>query len=159
MNNNHFLEWPFFDDSHRRLAGELQAWVHTHRHTLEADGVDEKQAVRSIAQCLGADGWLRYLLPAARGGPHAKLDVRSLCVVRDVLARCSGLADCTFAMQGLGAVPLVLFGSAAQQERTCRASPMAHASRDFVCRNQGPVQMFRPCKPARGTTKVLASTF
>ncbi len=85
MNNNHFLEWPFFDDSHRRLAGELQAWVHTHRHTLEADGVDEKQAVRS------------------------------LCVVRDVLARCSGLADCTFAMQGLDAVPLVLFGSAAQQ--------------------------------------------
>ena len=43
------------------------------------------------------------------------MDVRSLCVARDVLARCSGLADCTFAMQVLGAIPLVLFGSAAQQ--------------------------------------------
>jgi acyl-CoA dehydrogenase len=115
MNDNQFLEWPFFDDSHRRLAGALEAWVNTHRHTLQAEGADEAPAVRAIARLLGDGGWLRYLLPASLGGPHARVDVRSLCVARDVLARCSGLADCTFAMQVLGAVPLVLSGSAAQQ--------------------------------------------
>ena len=115
MNLNQFLEWPFFDDSHRRLAGELEAWVASHHKTLEAEGVEETQAVRTIAKLLGDGGWLRYLLPHTLGGPHAKVDVRSLCIARDVLARCSGIADCTFAMQGLGAVPIVLFGSPAQQ--------------------------------------------
>lgn len=112
MNDNPFLEWPFFDASHRRLAGELETWVNTHRHALEAEGMDEAQAVRAIARLLGDGGWLRYVQPATHG---TRVDVRSLCVIRDVLARCSGLADCTFAMQGLGAVPIVLFGSAAQQ--------------------------------------------
>jgi acyl-CoA dehydrogenase len=115
MINNHFLEWPFFDESHRRLASELEAWVASHQKTLEAEGVEETQAVRHIARLLGDGGWLQYLLPISLGGPHAKVDVRSLCVARDVLARCSGIADCTFAMQGLGAVPIVLFGSAVQQ--------------------------------------------
>jgi acyl-CoA dehydrogenase len=115
MNLNQFLEWPFFDDSHRRLANELDAWVTAHHKTLEAEGVEETQAVRDIARLLGKDGWLRYLLPNTLGGPHAKVDVRSLCIARDVLARCSGIADCTFAMQGLGAVPIVLFGSAVLQ--------------------------------------------
>lgn len=112
--NNAFLEWPFFDDAHRRLAAELEAWAGDHHAALEAEGIEEKQAVRDIARLLGDGGWLRYVLPASLGGPHAKVDVRSLCIVRDVLARTSGLADCTFAMQGLGAVPIVLFGSAAQ---------------------------------------------
>ena len=113
--NNAFLEWPFFDASHRRLASDLEAWVNTHRIALEAEGADEMTAVRAIAKLLGEGGWLRYLLPQSLGGPHPRVDVRSLCIARDVLARCSGLADCTFAMQGLGAVPIVLFGTAAQQ--------------------------------------------
>ncbi len=113
--DNPFLEWPFFDDAHQRLAGELEAWVASNHQALEASGVEEKQAVRDIARLLGEGGWLRYLLPASLGGPRDKVDVRSLCIARDVLARCSGLADCTFAMQGLGGVPIVLFGTAAQQ--------------------------------------------
>ncbi|HTE15859.1 MAG TPA: acyl-CoA dehydrogenase family protein [Burkholderiales bacterium] len=117
--NNAFLEWPFFDDTHRRLAAELEAWVEAHHKVLEAEGVEETAAVRAIARLLGEGGWLRYLLPATLGGPRicepSRVDVRSLCIARDVLARCSGIADCTFAMQGLGAVPIVLFGTAAQQ--------------------------------------------
>ncbi len=113
--NNAFLEWPFFEDSHRRLASDLEAWVNTHHEALAAEGIDEITAVRAIAKRLGDGGWLRYLLPQSLGGPHARVDVRSLCIARDVIARCSGLADCTFAMQGLGAVPIVLFGSATQQ--------------------------------------------
>ncbi len=112
---NTFLEWPFFDDAHRRMAGELAAWVHTHGAALECEGVSERESVRALARLLGEGGWLRYLLPAALGGPRDKVDVRSLCIARDLLARDSGLADCTFAMQGLGGVPIVLFGTPAQQ--------------------------------------------
>lgn len=113
--SNQFLEWPFFDDSHRRMAGEFEAWVQAHHAALESEVTDEREAVRAQARLLGTDGWLRYLLPAALGGPREKVDVRSLCLARDVLARVSGLADCTFAMQGLAAVPIVLFGTPAQQ--------------------------------------------
>jgi acyl-CoA dehydrogenase len=46
---------------------------------------------------------------------HAQLDVRSLCLIRETLARYSGLADFVFAMQGLGSGTVTLFGTAAQQ--------------------------------------------
>src|SRR5438477_8045089 len=46
-----------------------------------------------------------------------EIDVRSLCIVRETLARASGLADFAFAMQGLGSGPIALFGSAAQRAR------------------------------------------
>jgi len=112
---NTFLEWPFFDDAHRRMAGELAAWMQTHRAALECEGANEHESVRALARLLGEGGWLRYLLPAALGGQRDKVDVRSLCIARDLLAQDSGLADCTLAMQGLGGVPIVLFGTAAQQ--------------------------------------------
>ena len=83
--------------------------------TLECEGANEHESVRALARLLGEGGWLRYLLPAALGGPRDKVDVRSLCIARDLLARESGLADCTLAMQGLGGVPIVLFGTPAQQ--------------------------------------------
>ena len=112
---NTFLEWPFFDDAHRRMAGDLAAWMQTRHAALACAGMNEQEAVRQLARLLGEGGWLRYLLPAALGGPRDKVDVRSLCIARDLLARDSGLADCTLAMQGLGGVPIVLFGTAAQQ--------------------------------------------
>jgi len=112
---NSYLEWPFFDDAHRRMAGELAAWMQSHHTALGCEGVNEHTAVRALARLLGDGGWLNYLLPAALGGARDKVDVRSLCIARDLLARDSGLADCTLAMQGLGGVPLVLFGTAAQQ--------------------------------------------
>lgn len=112
---NQFLEWPFFDDAHRDFAARFEAWVAAHHDALECTGKSEADAVRAQARSLGAGGWLKALLPAALGGPREKVDVRTLCLARDILARTSGLADCTFAMQGLGAVPIVLFGTPAQQ--------------------------------------------
>src|SRR5437667_6800841 len=43
--------------------------------------------------------------------PKGKIDVRSLCLIREALARRSGLADFAFAMQGLGSGAISLFGS------------------------------------------------
>jgi acyl-CoA dehydrogenase len=108
-----FLEWPFFDDGHRRLAEELEAWCG--RELSDEKPGDVDAACRDLVKRLGAGGWLRYCVPAAFGGVHDNFDVRSLCLIRETLARHSGLADFAFAMQGLGSGTISLFGNEAQK--------------------------------------------
>ncbi|MBV8652484.1 MAG: acyl-CoA dehydrogenase family protein, partial [Alphaproteobacteria bacterium] len=71
---------------------------------------------RRFVEMLGDAGWLRYSVPKAYGGLNEKLDVRSLCLVRETLARISGLADFAFAMQGLGSASIALYGSDALKQ-------------------------------------------
>ena len=59
---------------------------------------------------LAEGGWLDHVVPVAFGGARPGLDVRSLCLIRETLARHEGLADFSFAMQGLGSGPITLFG-------------------------------------------------
>jgi acyl-CoA dehydrogenase len=119
-----FLDWPFFEEEHRTLACELDAWVATElpqgsrNSNLEPrNSQDVDASCRDIVRRLGAGGWLRYAVTAPYGGAFDRLDVRSLCLARETLARASGLADFTFAMQGLGSGPIALFGSEAQKRR------------------------------------------
>lgn len=112
-----FLEWPFFEEGHRRLACELDEWA---AGELDSDAHDEEAvdaACRALVRRLGAAGWLRYAVIAPYGGAFDALDVRSLCIARETLARVSGLADFAFAMQGLGSGPISLFGSDGQKRR------------------------------------------
>jgi acyl-CoA dehydrogenase len=114
MADRTFLSWPFFEDRHRELAGALEAWCVSH---LPTDHNDVDRACRSLVARLGSDGWLKH--SGADAGE--KLDVRSLCLIRETLARHDGLADFSFAMQGLGMGPVTLFGSPSQRrwlERT-----------------------------------------
>ncbi|MGH7445712.1 MAG: acyl-CoA dehydrogenase family protein, partial [Longimicrobiales bacterium] len=64
---------------------------------------------------LGDGGWLRYVVPAAHGGAYDRLDVRSICLIRETLAYHAGLADFAFAMQGLGTAAITEFGTDAQR--------------------------------------------
>ncbi|HEU4631579.1 MAG TPA: acyl-CoA dehydrogenase family protein [Gemmatimonadaceae bacterium] len=109
------LAWPFFDDVHRALAGGLRPWAE--RALADVSGADVDAACRTIVRRLGEGGWLRHTVPAAHGGVHERLDLRALCLARETLAHVSGLADFAFAMQGLGAGPVSLFGSEALQAR------------------------------------------
>jgi acyl-CoA dehydrogenase len=104
-----FLDWPFFDDSHRALAEELERWCEVNLTDDEPGDVD--QACRDLVRKLGDGGWLRHCIPDAAG----RLDVRSLALIRETLARHSGLADFAFAMQGLGSGTISLFGSEEQK--------------------------------------------
>jgi acyl-CoA dehydrogenase len=117
MADRTFLAWPFFDDAHRALAGKLDAWtareIAPHEH--EESDVDALSA--RFVRMLGDAGWLKYAVPKAYGGHFDKLDVRSLCLIRETLARTSGLADFAFAMQGLGSASIALFGSDALQRK------------------------------------------
>ena len=104
-----FLDWPFFDERHRALAERLEEWCAAELPDDERDDVDS--ACRSLVRRLGAAGWLRHCVPDAEG----RLDVRTLCLIRETLARHSGLADFAFAMQGLGSGTISLFGTDAQK--------------------------------------------
>jgi acyl-CoA dehydrogenase len=103
------LNWPFFTDAHRAYARELSAFAAAHLHKLPHDDVDE--ACRARVKALGEAGFLRATVPAAFGGLHAQLDVRTLCLSREILGFYDGLADFSFAMQGLGTGSITLFGS------------------------------------------------
>ncbi len=111
-----FHNWPFFDDEHRRLAAEIGAWAEAEVGLREDGAHDVEQLTRDFARALGDAGWLRYSVPAAYGGAREKLDVRSICLIRETLARYSGIADVAFAMQGLGSGSITLAGSKALKD-------------------------------------------
>ena len=109
-----FLDWPFFEDRHRALAEALEVWCAAN---LPVDHTDVDAACRGLVAMLGQGGWLRH----TAAGEGARLDVRTLCLIRETLARYDGLADFAFAMQGLGMGPVTLFGTGDQRrwlERT-----------------------------------------
>jgi acyl-CoA dehydrogenase len=111
MPDRSFLNWPFFEERHRLLATAIEAWCQSNLRVAH-DDVDT--ACRELVAKLGQDGWLKpSAIDADLGGT---LDVRTLCLIRETLARHDGLADFAFAMQGLGAGAISLFGSAAQQQ-------------------------------------------
>jgi alkylation response protein AidB-like acyl-CoA dehydrogenase len=110
------LEWPFFDDVHRTLGSDVAAWAKQNLWTApESD--DVHAACRALVRQLGAAGWLEYVVPKEYGGVRPEIDARSLCLIRESLARASALADFSFAMQGLGTGPITLFGSEALKRR------------------------------------------
>jgi len=111
-----YLDWPFFDDAHRRLAQELEAWIPS--NTGGDHPADVDAACRNLVKRLGRDGWLRYAVGGtANGGRFDAIDTRSICLLRETLARHSGLADFAFAMQGLGSGALTLHGTPEQRQR------------------------------------------
>lgn len=106
-----FLDWPFFDESHRDFAARLEAWAAANLADVPHGDVDA--TCRDLVRRLGADGWLA----AAVAGDAETLDMRRICLAREILARHAGLADFAFAMQGLGTASVALFGSPALRER------------------------------------------
>lgn len=111
MPDRDFLAWPFFDDGHRAWAARVEPWAAAHAEAL-SDEHDVDGSTRSLTAALGAAGLLQAAVPE-----DGRLDVRRLCLARDILARYSGLADFAFAMAGLGTGPITLFGSDALKHR------------------------------------------
>ncbi|MCV2868494.1 acyl-CoA dehydrogenase family protein [Defluviimonas sp. WL0002] len=108
MSDRSFLDWPFFEARHRDLAARLEDWCRGH---LPVNHDDVDAACRGLVASLGASGWL----VATGAGEGERLDIRTLCLIRETLARHDGLADFCFAMQGLGMGAVSLFGSEPQR--------------------------------------------
>jgi acyl-CoA dehydrogenase len=114
MADKSFLDWPFFEDCHKSLAERLDDWAAAELPSIvDAPGAHENvdETCRALVRALGQGGWLKYCAPQEFGGALKSLDVRSLSIIRETLARHSGLADFAFAMQGLGSGAISTFGS------------------------------------------------
>ena len=101
-----WLQWPFLEERHRALEREIEAWAQ--RHVADEDG-DLDAACRRLVKALGTGGWLDHCV--------GTIDTRAVCIVRETLARHSGLADFAFAMQGLGSGAISLAGTEEQKRR------------------------------------------
>ena len=100
------LSWPFFEPRHRELAERLQRMEIKDSHDLPVD-----DACRELVGRLGKEGLLKLCVADGDSRP----DVRTLALVREMLAYRSGLADFAFAMQGLGSGAISLFGTIEQK--------------------------------------------
>jgi acyl-CoA dehydrogenase len=108
MADQSYLSWPFFEERHRELSAALHGWC---KSNLPADHGDVDEACRALVQRLGEAGWLRH----TSAGDGEKLDVRTLCIIRETIAQYDGLAEFAFAMQGLGMGAVTLFGTPEQR--------------------------------------------
>ena len=110
-----YLEWPFLEPRHAKLARELDAWAS--RHVSGEHGDDLDAECRSLVRALGEGGWLKHAVALEGEDAGGRIDTRALCLMRETLARHSGLADFAFGMQGLGSGAISIAGSAEQRQR------------------------------------------
>src|SRR5258707_8676649 len=120
MTSSSHLDWPFLEPRHKTLATELDRWAgrvlsdELQDHSVRA--VDD--ACLKLVRQLGEGGWLKYAIGGAGYGASADtIDTRAVCLIRETLARHSGLADFAFAMQGLGSGAISIFGTQEQRQR------------------------------------------
>ena len=90
------IELPFFSSEHRSLVQSVGQFVarEIEPHAGVEDDVDG--LARHFVGLLAGAGLLSYAVAESR------LDLRSLCLVREELSYSSSLADLAFVMQGLG---------------------------------------------------------
>ena len=116
MSDTRYLDWPFFNPHHAQLARDLDQWASDHIAQTHSHDVDAE--CKALVKSLGRAGWLKYAIAgSAHGAASEVMDTRSICIIRETLARHSGLADFAFAMQGLGSGAISLAGSPEQQQR------------------------------------------
>lgn len=106
MADTSFLHWPFFGDAHRDWAVRVKEVA----KSLSVDHSQTDAACRQLVTRLGETGVL-----APTSSDDGSFDVRKLCLAREILAYHDGLADFSFAMQGLGTGAITLFGTADQK--------------------------------------------
>ena len=116
MSDTRYLDWPFFNPQHAQLARDLDQWASDHISQSHSHDVDAE--CKALVKSLGRAGWLKYAIAgSAHGAASEVMDTRSICIIRETLARHSGLADFAFAMQGLGSGAISLAGSPEQKQR------------------------------------------
>jgi acyl-CoA dehydrogenase len=115
------IDLPFFDARHAELASRVEAFAAAEiappgvaRGTPEAGEADAdavNAAGRRFIRALARADLLRLLVPRAYGGVSDTPELRSVCLTRERLAAASAVADSVFAVDGLGAYPILLAGS------------------------------------------------
>ena len=92
-----------------RSPRALRSWSSFHLAPHEADEGGDGRAARLIFEALGRDGWLRWTSASLEQG--TALDLRAVCLLREVSAQSSAIADVALSEPWLGALPLILGAS------------------------------------------------
>lgn len=110
------LSSPYFEDSHRQLAGAVQRLCDERLFPLSGTELEDAQSsgVEYIA-LLGQEGLFDPALGRALEGEAPKPDLRGLCLVRSRLGQTSGLADAAYGAQVQGMFPIALAGNEDQR--------------------------------------------
>ncbi|WP_448203813.1 acyl-CoA dehydrogenase family protein [Azospirillum sp. sgz302134] len=104
---------PFFEDRHRAFAERLLTL-----DLPEEDAADLAGSSRRIARAMGDCGLLDIVVPPGAERGDARIDLRSVCLAREILAyRFGDVADSAFVMQGIGTAALWQTGSATLCDR------------------------------------------
>ncbi len=113
---NRFLAWPFFDDFHRSFARGFQQWASSELTRYEDDDGGDGKAAREIFRRLAADDWLDHSIPKNSGARGNKHDLRTICLMREILGYRSAIADVAFSEPWISIMPISLFGSEEMKE-------------------------------------------
>jgi acyl-CoA dehydrogenase len=110
------LTWPFFEPRHRELAVQFATWMAANLREFENDDGGDGVAAREIFRRLGAAGWLEETLPDPDSADdHVSLDLRAACLLREILAYESVIADVALSEPWLGILPIYLHGTPNQK--------------------------------------------
>ena len=107
---------PFFNDTHYAMAKRMDAWPMHEAHEPASTDELEKDAKALVKQCADA-GLLDVVVPRPDANGKRRIDVRTLCVIREAFGYKHLLADAMFTMQGLGTAALWLYGSKELQDK------------------------------------------
>lgn len=133
-------EWPFFDEAHYQLAGQVRDWLKS-AHDIHGDDLFGRY--RALVRAMGAAGFLDYLI-VPEGQRH---DVRSICLIREAMTYDEALFDALFTMQGIGTLALQKHGTAEQKARYLDA-----------CRRGEAIAAFALTEPEGGSDAAATAT-
>jgi hypothetical protein len=153
MADTSYLKWPFFE-APSRTSGAVAGCLGQAEHCACAwprCGCRMPQTGQGpgrgrLAAACGCG--------TAYGGAGEQIDTRAICLIRETLARHSGLADFAFAMQGLGSGAISLAGSEEQKKRYLSLVARGEAISALRCPSPTPARTWRPW-PARPGWKVI----
>ena len=110
------LQLPLFDDIHRTTSEKVRHLCGDRLATLTMTELEDNEsaAVEYVA-LLGQEGLFDPALGKALEGDAPRPELRSLCVIRGLLGRTSGLCDGVYGAQVQGMYPLALCGNEDQR--------------------------------------------
>lgn len=109
--DNHHLAWPFFDTFHRKFVRDFRQWAASELPKYEDDEGGDGKAAREIFQRLGMGKWLENTIPGSLGARGDKHDLRTICLMREILGYGSAIADVAFSEPWISILPIALYGS------------------------------------------------
>ena len=112
-----FLDWPFFDERHRRFARDFRRDAEAIARAHEGAHGDARVA-RAIWHALCARDYVLAIFgQTADDAAAARIDLRTVALMREMLAYWTGIADVALSEPWLAGLPIALAGTPGQKER------------------------------------------